>query len=253
MSLKNKLAENATKLQVASKEAKVVSFGRTNQTENFIDESAKALSLGWNLKNETDQAVFIAFMPISGSHNLTMFANIDEVKAATGADCIFGEGQIFTKSVGGANKYVTVTSLDSRRDISQFVKYGASTPLRFTKFSMDSKKIDGSKDDTNFNNRMKSFWFTPLEDTVPVDLDLRPLRQGGNNFNTDMMDVDFITQGGGFKAVYSNEHAFVMQLNAGTELTITAFIGAQLSQAQQFYRIISAADSVMAPVRRAIG
>lgn len=253
MSLKNKLAENATKLQVTSREGKVVSFGRLNGTQNFIDESAKAIPFGFRMRNETDQAVFIAFMAISGSHNLTQFANIDEVKAATGADCIFGEGQIFTKSVGGANKFVTVESLDSRRDISQFVKRSSTVPYRFTKFSMDSKKVEGSKDDTNFNNRMKAFWFTPLEDTVPVDLDLRPLRQGGNNFNTDMMDVDFQTQGGNFKAIISNEHAFVLQLNAGTELTITAFIGAHLSAPQQFYRLVSEADEVMAPVRRSIG
>lgn len=250
MNLTTNLLANKKALQVTG--LQTVSFGKNNRTNSFIDETAKALSLGWRIVNPTDQDVFIAFVPASDGNNPTQFADLAAIKAFMGADCIFGDGVIYTKTVEGVAKNVTVSSLDSRRKIAEFVKYAASSPLRFTKMAMNSAKIDGSKEDSNFNNKIKSMWFTPFEDTTAVDLDLRPLRVGGSNFNTDMMEVNFITQGGGFKAIMSNENGFVMQINAGTVLTITAGIGAQKSEAQEFYRTIAQADEVMAPALRSL-
>lgn len=248
-SIKESLAANADKLQVNG--MKTISFGKQNRTQSFIDETAKAMSLGWGIKNETDKNVFIAFVPAFDGYNPTQFGSLADIRSFMGADCIFGDGVVFTKEDSeGVSKNVTISSLDSKRKIQEFVKYAGQSPLRFTKFSMNSAKNDGSKEDSNYNNRMKSFWFTPFEDTVAVDLDLRPIRQGGNNFNTDMMDINFLTQGGGFKAIMSNENGFVIQVNAGTTLTITSFIGAQKSEAQEFFRTISTADDIMAPALR---
>ncbi len=249
MSLAKTLASNPAALQINT--LPVVSFGKENKTLSFIDESAKAINAGFTISNDTLVPVFIAFAGFTPTLNRTMFNDAAALLAFTGADCIFGKGVIFqTDASDGVSGKVTVTSLDSKRDINQLVRYTAVSPLRFTKFSMKSKTKAGEKESSNFDNRIKSFWATPLEDTVSKDLDMRPLQIGGNNFNMDMLDIDFQTQGGDFKAIMSNENFFVMQINAQTTMNITAGVGAQLSTAQLFYRTIGAADAVMAPVRR---
>lgn len=249
MNLAKELASNKEALQINT--LPVVSFGKETGTMSFIDETAKALNTGFSIKNDSTEPVFVVFAGFTPTSNRTMFENAAALMAFTGADAVFGKGLILQRdAVGGTTGKVTVESLDSKRDINQLVRYASVSPLRFTKFAMRSKTIAGEKESSNYDNRIKSFWATPLEDTVSKDLDLSPLQVGGNNFNTDMLTVDFQTQGGEFKAAMSNENFFVMKINAQTILNITAGVGAQLSTAQLFYRTIKAADNVMAPVRR---
>lgn len=252
MNIAEYLAKNGKSLQMEGT-TPLVSFGKQNKTMNFVDESAKATKFGITITNDTDQDVFVLLGGFHPNRNRTIFADLNEVLEFTGADAILGDGVIFTKAATPTTTgLVTVAATDSKRSVNQLVRYMCESPTRFTKFSMRSRRLDGSKDSSNYDNKIKHFWASPLEDTVSVDLDMVPLQIGGNNFNTDMLDVDFQTQGGAFKLIASNENFNVIQVNAGTKLSITTFIGAQLSQAQQFYRLISKVDNIVAPARRAL-
>ncbi len=249
----NFLAEKGKDLQMAGV-APLVSFGQKNHVLNFVEEAAKAQKFGFSIDNDTVNDVTIVIGGIGAGRNNTIFADNEELLDFVGADCILGDGEIFSMTpVGSESGKVTVTSTDSKRSVNKLIRYMSETPTRFTKFSMRSR-LHGSneKDSSNYDNKMKHFWASPLEDTVSVDLDMVPLQIGGNNFNTDMLDIDFQTQAQSFKLIASNENFNVIQVNAGTKLTITADVGAQLSLAQLFYRLISKVDDIMAPARRSI-
>ena len=57
------LSLNAKELGLETKE---VSFGKSNRTLSFIDESAKAFQLGWSIENATDVPVYILFGGLTG-------------------------------------------------------------------------------------------------------------------------------------------------------------------------------------------
>lgn len=234
-------------LQIANVEGvtPLISFGQVTKTLSFIDEVAKARKFGFTITNATQDDQFILIGGF-GAENNTIFKDLDAIKAYTGATAIFGDGVILLDSRD--NKTLDVTSTDPKRSVDQLVRYMCQTPLRFTRFDMRSRYLDGTKENSNYDNKFKSIWVSPLEDTVAQELDL-PSLIDIDGYNTDMLRLDFQTQAPSFKAICSNENFLLIQVNAGTKLTITASIGAQMSSAQAFYRMIKAADETMNNVK----
>lgn len=232
----------------------LVSFGKGNKALSFVDEAAKAHRFSLTIKNDSADDAFIVIGGFNPNLNLTQFADASDILAKFGADAVLQDGVILAGTPGtGYTGEVSVKANDSRRTVNGFLRYAAMSPLRVTNFKMTSRSlITNAGEATNYDNLVRSHWVSPFEDTVSNDLDLRPLQVGGNNFNREMLEVDFQTQGGGFNFIVSNEHFNIIQVNKHTELSITMSIGGQLSAAQQFYRIVKKADDIMAPTRRII-
>ena len=236
-----RLAANAPILGILDRN---YSFGPKNAGKNFVDEHAKALQVSWKIRNNTadDVIVLLSTLFSDTDVNTTQFATVSEVLTLTASDAVFKTGTIVN---GDADADVTVSSTKSGRVIEHLLRYAGQSPLRFTKWSMKSRTVAGEKESSNYDNTIKSFWVSPFDVPVIEELELRPLQKGDMNFNPDMLDVNFIANN--FHAILSREHLLQVQVNAGTELSISAFIGAQDSAPQRFFRDIKKADDVLRP------
>lgn len=236
-----RLAANAPVLGILDRN---YSFGPKNAGKNFVEEHAKALQVSWKIRNNTKDDVVICFSPFFANTEakVTQFGAVSEILTLTGSTAMFATGTIID---GDAGADVTVASTKSGRVIEHLLRYAGQSPLRFTKWSMKSRTIAGEKESSNYDNTIKSFWVTPFDVPVIDELELRPLQKGDMNFNPDMLDVNFIANN--FHAILSREHFLQIQVNAGTELSISAFIGAQDSAPQRFFRDIKKADDVLRP------
>lgn len=257
MQLIERLSAKSQQLQANPNEVKVVSFGAKSGTKSFIDEVSKSVEFGLTIRNETSQNVFIAIVSGLGtfsnhaqSFNPGGFMAADDLLRRVGADCVLADGTIFEKEkapASGTYDAVTVTTKNAKRKINELTKYAAKNPFRFTKFVLTSSKNDGTPESSNFNNRIKSIWLSPIVDTVEQEFSLRSIVR--DKFQAQMLEVDFQKDAPNLQAIVSDEHAMVIQVNAGTTLSIGAYIGAQLSNAQYLYRLANTADSIMRPAR----
>ena len=239
-----RLAANGKVLDLTERN---LSYGAKTKTKNMIDEAAKALQMSIRISNASDVAKHLALAPLMAGTGMSVAfnASIYEDKAALIAEL----GVTSTLYDGTVEDDVTVQCLDSRQTVKKLVRYFSENPTRITRISMKSAVIDGgAKDSSNYDNTLKTAWFNPFDVNEYDHLSLRPLQEGGNNFNPDMLDLDL--QRLNFPVVLSREHAFIFQVNAGTALTLTLFIGAQDSAAQRFWRNVRAADDVL---RREVG
>ena len=254
----NSLQANAKKLQADTEGIKVISFGSKNGTKNFIDEVHKSIEFGFQVKNETDKSIYIAIVAglgvfNSGNHvqefNPASFMAASDLLTRSGADCVLSDGTIYEKEIGDSGVYNAVTAItkNSKRKIAEVTKFAAKSPFRFTRFVMSSYKNDGTPESSNYNNRIKSLWVSPFEDTVEQEFSLRSIVR--DKFQAHLLELDFQKDAPNLQAIMSDEHIMVIQVNAGTTLNINSYVGAQLSQAQYFYRAASAADNIMRPVR----
>lgn len=235
------LTANQKALDVVSRK---LSFGAKSGTHNLIDERDKAVKLAFKVANASANDVFIALYPMVDSTTAMRALN----------PSIYASKSAFASAIGGTPLIdgtvvtdVTCTSLDSAIAIETVLRYMAKNPTRITGIKMKSKLISGgAKDSSNYDNKLKTIWMNPLDVNEVRDLPLGPLQIGMSNFNPDMLEVDFLKQG--FPVIISDEHAFLFQVNAGTELTMTLAIGAQDSKAQRFWRDIKKADEVLRSV-----
>lgn len=241
-----RLAAEGAKLDVGDN--RKYSYGTKAGVKNMISESAQAMELSWKITNKTDSDVIFLFSTFFGndSSNTTQFETIDELLEATASDYTFAPGTlILGKGAGDVpnGKDLIVTSLKTGRSISHFLRYAGQSPLRFTRWSLKSKQIStGAKDSSNYDNEIKSFWFSPFDDPQIDYLNLRPL-QRPDAFNADLLDIDFLDQN--FRMQLDNEHFIQMKVNSNTELTMSVYVGAQDSRSQAFYRFLNKADDVM--------
>ena len=236
-----RLAANAPILGILDRN---YSFGPKNAGKNFVEEHAKALQVSWKIKNNTANDVVVVLSPFFADTEakITQFGTVSEILTLTGSDAVFKTGIIVN---GTDDADVTVASTKSGRVIEHLLRYAGQSPLRFTKWSMKSRTVAGEKESSNYDNTIKSFWVSPFDVPVIDELELRPLQKGDMNFNPDMLDVNFIANN--FHAILSREHFIQIQVNAGTELSISAFIGAQDSAPQRFFRDVKKADDVLRP------
>lgn len=240
-----KILQAAPTAQVLDLVDRRFSYGPRTNTQNMVNEHATQLQLTWKITNNTaaDKLICISTLFDDADKNPTFLANVARVLAITESNAVFKTGKIVD---GADDADVTVSSSKASRIIEEFLRYAGENPLRFVKWSMKSKNIaDNSKDSSNYDNTIRSIWVTPFDVPQIDELDMRSLQIGGNNFNPDMLDVHFIAND--FRAVLSNEHFLQFQVNKGTELTITAFIGAQDAKAQRFWRDVKKSDAAIRP------
>jgi hypothetical protein len=105
---------------------------------------------------------------------------------------------------------------------------------------------DGSADNGNFDNSIESRWVSPFQKMVEDSYTLRDTQHSLMQ-STEFTEANFVKSA--FQCVLSYEHFLLIQVNAGTELTITVQVGAQDSSAQRFIRNIRKADNLLRPYR----
>lgn len=242
MSKAVRLAAHGTKLDLQ----KSLSYGVQNSASNLIDERAKADKLSWEIKNTTTETHYLVLSSLyDNSRNTTIFANIAEMLAAvvpgvsSSLVWAFKDGRL----VGTSGAELTVSSKTPGRSINQFLNYFGQNPSRIVKMRIKSVTTSGAQDLGNLDNEIKTMFFSPFAQPVEKQLPLAPLVRTNNNFSPNILEVDFIDEA--FPLILSNEHFTVFQVNAGTVLNLTAFVGAQDSKAQRFWRTIKDADNIL--------
>lgn len=242
MSKAARLASYGSKLDLN----KGLSYGVKNSASNLIDERAKADKLVWEVANTLDEDVFIILSSLfTGSPNFTIFGSIAEMKSAVvpgaAADVVlpFANGRI----AGDANAGVTVSSKTPGRSIDQLLRYIGRNPSRVTRMRLKSTTIANAADLGNFDNEIKTMFFSPFSTPVENQLGLSRLVKTNNNFSPNILDIDFVSEA--FPFILSSEHFTIMQVNKGTRLNISVEIGAQDSAPQRFWRTIKNADDIL--------
>lgn len=220
---------------------RTLSFAPKSGAKNLVEEGAKALQVSWRITNNSSNNAHLilgAYIGKTGVRivNNTLYPSSTEILALASATGVLIDGTVYTD--------VTAESLDSAHSIEEFIRHFSKNPTRVVKAAFKSKvSSTGEKDSSNYDNKLKTIWTTPFDVPQVRELSLRALQAGGNNFNPDMLDVDF--QKLNFPVVLSDEHFLQVQVNPDTVLTVTMFIGAHDSKAQRFYRQMKAADDVM--------
>jgi len=221
------------------------SYGVQNSAKGFIDERAKPDKLVWEIENETEEAQYLVVSPLfNGSNNNTIFETVRNMlrNVVPGVP----DAQVHAFQDGLVYKDADDNELNVRskggRFINQFLRYIGNSPTRLTEMRIQSNTVGGEKDLTNFSAELTTKFFSPFAQPVENQLQLMPLIKTASNFSPEILDLDFV--GLAFPVILSNEHYFVFQVNPGTKLNITAFVGAQNSLPQEFYRSIKKADDI---------
>ncbi|MBI2258166.1 MAG: hypothetical protein HYU67_04615 [Flavobacteriia bacterium] len=237
------------------------SFAPKSGTKNMLEERSKAIRLSWNIVNRDTSDYKIIIFPISSDdpsgdyqQNNTMFGEQAEVLNETsglGSAVFLEDGPVVANPANlpatFENCFLGAKSLNASRKINQLIRFAGNSPMRITEMKLKSKVIaTGEKDSSNYDNVFETIFFSPFEDPIRRELPLRVLQEGASNFNPDMLDIDF--QKLAFPVIFSNEHAFVFQVNAGTSLTMTLAFGAHDSRAQKHWRDVKQADDTLAEV-----
>ena len=244
-----RITEAAQRIQISKHKPDVLdlgkrySYGKNTNTQNFVDEHAKAVQLNLVLTNLTTNLHTVAFGAITSTLNATQYATEAAIKTAIGATAIMKKGKIIDDGLG---KELTANFTDSGRDLDEFIKYFSQNPTRIVGMNMVSRNATtGAGENSNFDLKIKQHFVSPFDIPLETEKNLRPLVMTGMNFTQERLNVNFIKEA--FQALLSNEHFFSLQIKPNTELSITLYIGAQDSKAQRFYRDIKAADDVLRP------
>ena len=241
----HRLAAHGHKLDLAKR----LSYGVHNSATNLIDERVKADELSWEISNKTGKVQYLVFSSLyDNAKNQTIFNTVDDMLAhvlpgiAADQRWAFKPGKI-TGAEGPPDTQLFVISKTTNRSISQFLNYIGQSPTRITKMRFESRTTAGAPDMSNFNNELKTTFFSPFGNPVESPLSLAPLLQLNQNFSPNIFTVDFINQG--YELIMSNEHFTVLQINPDTVLTLNVWCGAQDSRAQRHWRTIKDADKIL--------
>lgn len=257
-----KIASDPQKLRVLGINNREKSFAPKSGTKNMLEEKSKAIRLSWNIVNRSTSDYKAIIFPInwddaSGAdfqQNNTMYGETGEVlnEFSFGPETVFLKDGVMIADPAHLpatfeNCFVGAKSLNSNRKINQLVRFAGNSPVRVTEMKLKSKVIaTGEKDSSNYDNVFETIFVSPFDDPIRRELPLRVLQEGASNFNPDMLDVDF--QKHAFPVIFSNEHLFVFQVNAGTSLTMTLAFGAFDSKAQKHWRDVKGADDTLAEI-----
>lgn len=207
--------------------------------KSMIGAHETGVKVGFKIRNTCTEDIIIEMRP---DNHIVKTAG--GVFSDASVDAEFGDGDIFIEDAS-TNKKVTVTQVGSGNGIPQFLRYINLNNIQMTAWDMKSRFIaDGEAATGNYDNVIKALHVSPFEKTKESVFTLSDL-QGQMTFNQQAARANFLKEK--FNALLSPEHSIVFQVNAGTELVITAYIGAQDSAAQRFYRDLNMAnDSLMA-------
>lgn len=229
--------------QLATQAPKAIDLDRNfshgiGAAKTFIEEGRGAPSISLSIENATVVDVSI----LIGKPEASDFGR-SALLSLLGADTALNDGVIFTS---GAND-VTVTCNDPGRNVASLMNYSGNTPLRFLSASLDSSKVAGGIDTSNYSGQIKAAWVSPFQKPVEKMLGLRKF-QTNQSTAVQFVDVNFVKEG--FLAMLSKEHFLVLTVKAGTVLTATLTVGAQLSLPQRAYRAYNNADETLNPLRK---
>lgn len=219
------------------------SYGKQSDTQNLVDEHAKAVQLNLQITNTTDNTHTIAIGGISTTLNLTQFPNSAAATSALSATAMLKNGVIVNDGVG---KTLEASLTDAGLSLEALINYIANTPSRLVGMSIVSRNATtGDGDSSNYDLKMTTNWVSPFDVPVKKELNLRPLVVTGANFTQERLNINFIKQA--FPVILSNEHFLNLQIVPNTKMTITLYFGAQDSKAQRFWRAMKDADEVIRP------
>lgn len=235
------VVNNSKELDITTKE---FSYGESADT--MIEASETGIKLGWRVKNNTPntQILYIAASSVLGQV-IENGGNTIVPGVTAQSNVVFATGN---QLVNGA-EYFKIEEIDSDRKIKDFRGFSANSPVQITGLHLKSRKIsNGAADDSNYEYPIVAYHVSPFYETKKNEFQLRLLQD--SNMNSPQFAVaDFLAKK--FQALVSQEHVIAIQVNADTELAITASIGAMDSRPQRFWRATRDANKVLAPFRKA--
>lgn len=209
------------------------SYGKDGKS--MVAAGRTGLSLTWSMKNtlDTDKVIAIAAQEV-----------ISLVEAAkVSADAFLKTGDQLVDGVDPTKK-IAIKSLSTGRVIEDFTRF-CNGAVQLTKFKMKSRDVaSGDADTSNYDNDITSVFVSPFYPNEEKVYNLREL-QDSSTFSKEFAEADFLKAN--FPAIISKENVLLVRVSAGTELVITAYIGAQDSRAQYFYRQTRKAHAKMLP------
>lgn len=229
------------KLQPEPNGNSLLSYGVKTQVKSLIEESNNTLEVGMVLRNETGKDVTIAIGAVTANEELSVIDKT-EILSQLGADTFLDEGTILTTQTGD----LTAESIDQNHPLSQMIRFARKSPFRFTRFVMTSSTLNGDKEASNYTTRIKTMFFSPFEDTTKDEFSLRNIVK--DRMQENLLSVDFQTQTG-LNPIIGTDNFMTITVKAGTVLTISAGIGAQVSLAQYLYRRTKVANKIMSAFR----
>lgn len=208
--------------------------------KSMLSAAATNIKLTWKLKNTLDTDVRIAFVT----------PNLRGAKPASdfrSSDAFFISGDQLIDG-GDPTKKLTITSLIPDRDIEQFMQFAAFAPTQITQMRLKSRNsASGQADASNYDNVIPVYWTSPFDLDREEIFNLRDV-QDSHTESPEFAEAEFLKWN--FNLQISMEHYCIIQVNAGTELTITAHIGAHDSRPQRFHREIKKANEALQDFRR---
>lgn len=228
----------------------VKEFSYGKKAKSMIESTATGIKLGYKIKNDTkkDHVVYVAAMTVLGlSPEIDGKTSLPQ--GVPGSEVVFSENPQLrvTEDTGVDAEEFKITPLNSKREIAQLRGFAATSPVQVTELHMVSRNIaNNNPDTTNYNNPIKTYWFTPFYDVEEDEFQLRTLLDSSMN-SPQFAEAKFAKNG--FNALISNQHVIAIQVNAGTELTVTMGVGAYDARPERFYRKTKAANRVLSSIR----
>ena len=228
------------------------SYGR--KAKSMIEATDTGIKLGYKIINTTseDKVLYLAPLAVLG---LPVDRTIEDpsspgdylvksiIPGLPESDVLFIENP---QLVDKAEKF-QITPLNSKREVLQLRGFATTSPVQITSMHMVSRNVaNNNPDTTNYQNPIKSFWLAPFYDVEEEEFQLRTLLDSSMN-SPQFAEANFVKEK--FNAFISNQHVLAIQINAGTELTITAGVGAYDARPERFFRKVSAGNKVLQSIR----
>lgn len=209
----------------------------TGGGKTMIEEGKSNISLTFSVENTTPTTQAFVLGDLNGYYGGTL------LKEKLGASLTIADGlQILP--LAGDGEHFDAKLLDSDKDIDAVMAYVAENPTRVIKMNLQSHKIDGTADTSNFASGIKSFFLPPLQDRKVTHLDFNRFNKA-ENFSSQFLNIDFREMK--FPMILGKLNKQVLTINSGTRLAITLTLGAQISDEQELYRIVNEYDSHVHP------
>lgn len=231
-------------------------FSYGKKAKSMVEATATGLKLGYKVKNSTteDKILYLAPLAVLG---LPVDRSIPDPNSPGDflqrsifpgniptSDVLFIENP---QLVDGAEEF-KVTPLNVKREVLQLRGFASMSAIQVTDMHLVSRNIaNNNPDTTNYNNPIKTYWTSPFYDVEEAEFQLRTLLDASMN-SPQFAVAKFAEQG--FNALISNQHVIAIQINAGTELTVTMNVGAYDSRSERFYRKTKAANRVLGGIRK---
>lgn len=235
-----------------------LSFGKgQNNMFDILSENSRKLT--WEITNpHPDERRLI----ISSQLNISVSGNGSTTEKLNSSDIShLSEKKVNIKSLGTFNTpklidtepnlwYLGVESKDSRQTVTGFYDTITLNPTQITKLRMTSTNIsEGNPNPANYNYPVEHIWMSPYTLPKVTPFSLRVTQD--NKINAlQYAEVDFIANG--FNALVSSEDLLVLTIAGGTKLNVEIFIGAEMSAAQQFYRLVKKGCQPLQPIAKSM-